>query len=841
MTVLTRSFVMRRLVITVFLVALLPEMFGESSTVPAALIKIDASKVSTPDPAVLDRMGGTSPSGHTIVVTNRYLKLDGKPWLPVMGEFHFTRYPEQFWEEELLKMKAGGVQIVATYLFWNHHEEIQGQFQWSGRHDLRRFLELCQKHHLYVFLRLGPYSHGEARNGGLPDWVLAASPTRVNNPIYLQHVRNYFAQLGRQVEGLSWQDGGPIIGLQLENEYSKRGPSAGAAHILELKKIARDCGMTAPLYTVTGWDNPAFPAGEVIPVFGGYPDEFWQSTLSDLPASAYYLFDPSRADTSGVAGEVQSNVSLPTPPYPFFLAEAGGGIEAAYHRRPVINGDDIGAFTLTHLGSGANLYGYYMYQGGSNPPGQLTTLQESEASDRFQDLPVVSYDFQAPLGEFGQMNPPFRQTKIFHLFLRDFGSELAPMVAVAPDQRPSGPEDKSLPRVAARTDGRRGFVFVNNYQRMYPLPDQLGVQVQFKLRNEIITLPRKPVNIPSGGYFMWPVNLELSGSIMKYATAQLLTKSQIGPVDCDVFFATPGVATEFVFDRRTVKSVRSTSGSISRRQSEIDISRITPGPGVALTIETRAARRLEIIVLNREQALNTWKASIGGRDYTFLSSGDMFFSDESAHLRAREIERLQFGVLPDLPSTMRSSSPLERKGREGVFFQYAAKVREKHLVVNWAKTREPISSIPVRKGQHNAIAPNEADFERSARWQISLPSNAMGGLSDIFLRIKYQGDVARLYAGDSLLADDFYNGQTWEIGLKRFTKEAFEEKGLSLQIMPLRRDAPVYIPRDAWPTFPQSGEVAEVESIEAAPEYGIRIQPAEGGNKPLLRRFQSTH
>lgn len=74
------------------------------------------------------KMGGKDPSGRAIEVNSCYLTLDGQPWLPVMGEFHFSRYPQAGWEDELRKMKAGGIHIAATYIFWIHHEEIEGQF-----------------------------------------------------------------------------------------------------------------------------------------------------------------------------------------------------------------------------------------------------------------------------------------------------------------------------------------------------------------------------------------------------------------------------------------------------------------------------------------------------------------------------------------------------------------------------------------------------------------------------------------------------------------------------------------------------------------------------------------
>ncbi|MBJ7418501.1 MAG: beta-galactosidase, partial [Niveispirillum sp.] len=88
-----------------------------------------------------------------IGINNRYLTLDGKPWMPTMGEFHYTRFPADGWEEQLAKMKAAGIDIVATYIIWNHHEEVEGAFTWAGDRDLRRFAQLCAKHGLKLVVR----------------------------------------------------------------------------------------------------------------------------------------------------------------------------------------------------------------------------------------------------------------------------------------------------------------------------------------------------------------------------------------------------------------------------------------------------------------------------------------------------------------------------------------------------------------------------------------------------------------------------------------------------------------------------------------------------------------
>src|ERR1044071_1148460 len=216
------------------------------------------------------RLGATVP--RSLRVTSRYLELDGKPWLPIMGEFHYSRYPDDEWERELRKMRAGGIDIVASYVFWNHHEDVEGSFDWTGRRDLGRFVRLVARAGMHFCARIGPWVHAESRNGGFPDWLLATGELRCNAPGYLARVARLFGALGAQLRGLMWADGGPVIGVQLENEYPRTGPGAGAEHIAELRRLAIAAGLTAPLYTVTGWPTLDIPARGAVPVPGAAPD-----------------------------------------------------------------------------------------------------------------------------------------------------------------------------------------------------------------------------------------------------------------------------------------------------------------------------------------------------------------------------------------------------------------------------------------------------------------------------------------------------------------------------------------------------------------------------------------
>ncbi|MFQ9873244.1 MAG: beta-galactosidase, partial [Oscillospiraceae bacterium] len=163
------------------------------------------------------KMGDTSADGIRFEVNNLYAVWDSMPVIPIMGEFHYSRYDARQWETELIKMKSCGISVVASYLMWIHHEEEEGIFDFNGNRNVREFVKLCEKLGLQVFLRPGPWVHGEMRNGGFPDWLLRKPfSLRENDEGYLFYVRRLFQEYFRQLKGLLYCDGGPIIGIQLE-------------------------------------------------------------------------------------------------------------------------------------------------------------------------------------------------------------------------------------------------------------------------------------------------------------------------------------------------------------------------------------------------------------------------------------------------------------------------------------------------------------------------------------------------------------------------------------------------------------------------------------------------
>lgn len=785
------------------------------STSARGEVVIDASIPARPTKPLPFEVGGRSPAGHVLSANSEYLLLDGKPWFPIMGEFHFSRYPEADWEEELLKMKAGGIQVVSTYVFWIHHEEIEGQFNWKGRRDLRRFVELCAKHGLYVWVRIGPWDHGEARNGGFPDWIVQKCKTRQLDPLFLSYVQRFYDQIGMQLNGLLWGNGGPVIGIQLENEYSARGPGKGAEYILALRQMARKAGLDVPFYTVTGWDNAVVPSRDILPVFGGYADAFWSRSTKESPPNANYFFTPIRCDEN-VGSDLRSkrpDIDSLDAGYPYLVAEMGGGTEVAYHRRPVLSADDTGAMALVKMGSGVSMFGYYVFHGGINPDGEKSTLQESQATGYPNDLPVKSYDYEAPLGEFGQMNPSYRVLKAFHLFAADFGSELVEMPAYFPTVTPSSKDDIATPRVAARIKNDRGFIFINNYQRLYPLPQRRDFQIQLRLPTQTLQVPRQPTEFPSQAYTIWPVNLKMGPATLRYATAQLLCR--LDDSNTYVFFEWPGISAEFAFGSEQGMKIESAEGKVTRDQGITYVSGSKPGTHLAIRLTNKSGESAQILLLTRAEALDAWKTVVGNSQRLILSPADLYFEGDSVHLLSGKAADFSVSVFPSLQQPAQNAKD---KGVDGVFHGYAVAPKPINPRVEVRNLAAPGDPPPIKMEREVALAPAEAEFDEAARWKISVTQFDPSTIDNAYLVIRYKGDVGRLYVGGKLFTDDFYDGAPWIVGLKDIPR-ADLSNGLELRILPLRKDAPIYLPKGAWPTFHASSEIAEIDSIKIQPEY----------------------
>ena len=744
---------------------------------------------------------GKNPQRIAVGATSKYFVFDQKPWFPVMGEMHYSRYPHAYWEESLLKMQAGGISIVAAYVFWLHHEEIEGEMRWDGNCNLRKFVELCAKHNYPLLLRIGPWCHGEARNGGFPDWLLHKDfETRTNDERYFAYVRKWYAAIYEQIQGFLYKDGGTMIGIQLENEYGHCGGlrgEDGKTHIRTLKRIAREIGFDVPLYTTTGWGGGVVVEGETLPVMAAYAEQPWAQHTRRLDPTMHYLFTPDRDDHLVGADLATQEAMLTYDPerHPYAMAELGPGNQCTYHRRPILTPADAEAMTLVKLGSGANLIGYYMFHGGTNPLGKLSTMQESKATGYLNDLPELSYDFQAPIREYGQIAESYRALKCLHLFLRDFGAEFALTQSIFPPENATAPENTETLRFAARDAGGSGYLFVNNYQRHLKMGEKPACRFTVNTGEQTIEFPE--FTLISGRYAFFPYNFRMAGVTLQAATAQPLCRLLDGDVEYYVFFSYSDAQPQYIFRNAGIAQIDGANVLINETGATIAAQITEMGRTSVITLRDDSGKTVKVVTLTRREAESCWKGHVFGRERLILTDADATFSEDGLTLCSTNPNGLSFAVFPDVETPLELHGQPLVKRQDGIFTAY---------------------STPPQVAQHAAVAVRELAAEGDARqWEIAIDMNAMPRLNDLFLQIEFKGDVAKLFLDNAPVADWFYDGRIWEIGLKRFA-DRLRVQPFRLKITPLSAQQEIYF--DLPPTF-QHGRALALKKVAAVPQYVV--------------------
>ena len=502
------------------------------------------------------RFSAENKLGERIAVSDQGMLVDGSRWFGITAEVHYSRISPDQWEDTLLKARCGGINIIATYVFWNVHEEEQGRFRFDGCRDIRRFIALCKKHALKVILRIGPFDHGEMRNGGLPDWLYGMPfEVRSNDEGYLYYTRRLYAAIHSQVNGYYFSQGGPIVGIQLENEYMHssapwevttgvanewvNGGQEGEAHIRALKKIAMEEGLIAPFYTCTAWGGAMAPADEVLPLWGGYaywPWIFYNKT-GEHPCTPEYIYRDNHNNAVPKTYNFEPRYQPESMPYA--CCEMMGGMMCSYNYRFTLPFESVDALANIKLGSGCSLLGYYMYRGGTTPTGLRTPyLNEGQVNKR-------SYDYQAPIGEFGQRRDSYYRLRTLHDFCVTFSQLLmGSRTTLTADGDALQPENTDQLRCCVRAKGTSGFLFINNFQDHLTLPDRKHEQVQVTLPGETIEYD---ISIASGENAILPFNLPMGDLLLKKATAQPITHLTIDGKPYWFFMVPDGMEPTFTF------------------------------------------------------------------------------------------------------------------------------------------------------------------------------------------------------------------------------------------------------------------------------------------------------
>lgn len=643
-----------------------------------AQYKIDLSTVTLPSIQYL-HLGNTGPKGEEIRVNNLYLEKGGIPQVPVMGEFHYARMDPRYWRDTLLKMKASGINIVATYCLWSLHEEFEGELSWKDHLNLRYFVELCKEIGLKVHLRIGPYCNAEIKSGALPDWLEENKnfQTRSNDPLYLEYVRRWYEAIYSQVKDLLYKNNGPIMAIQLENEYVKRGMIV--SHLMNLKKMASDIGFDVPLYTMTHWMDSEYPKGEIIPYAGFYIEAPWTTQgKQEMPTSNFEFFTYERlsnnigTDIIKLEGEVES-LSGEKNESPFFTCEVGLGSTTFYHRRAIVPQELAGEMINLRLGCGANLMGYYMYTGGSNPVGKKRTYQSSG--------PRISYDYQAPIREFGTLGAVMQETKKYNYFMNDFGTSLAPAVAYLPKEN----QNRENLQWAIRTNGESGYLFCSNYLYRHSRKNYKNVKFTVKLKNEILNIPRQEIDIKDGSYFLWPFNQSLNGVMLNYSTTQPICFMKSEKDITYFFFEDDSIPGEYFIDCKDVQKIKVKNGSYTKEQEGYFINRLTAGKDCKIEIIKTNGTKVSFITLTQGESDKIWKGKIKGKDCVALSASSLIFDQDKITL------------IDDNPSTGICIY------EDGHFKSYSYKKEARNLKADFHKLTPMPNSLWIRPSEGNVL------------------------------------------------------------------------------------------------------------------------------------------
>ncbi|MEK3701629.1 beta-galactosidase [Paenibacillus sp. FSL R10-2199] len=764
------------------------------------------------------KLGGVNPSGERISFTNYYMEKNGEPFFGVCGEFHFSRYDEAYWEDEIIKMKMGGVNIVTTYIFWNLHEEIEGIYEWAGNKDLRRFIQLCDQHGLYVMIRIGPFCHGEMRSGGMPDWLFGRPfEVRSNDEGYLAYVRRLYAEIGLQVQGLLYKEGGPIIGTQIENEHNHssaqwglttginnmwlNGGSGGNEHMLLLRDLAIESGIDTPIYTCTGWGGATTTVPDMLPLWGGYaywPWIYYETDrfdgIKEHPATPEYIFRDKH--NNELLKSYNFEPFYQPEDYPYACCEMGGGMVQFYKYRFEFPYNSVPAMSVMKTAEGCNMLGYYMYHGGSNPKGKVNPFTNDLAT------PKISYDFNAMIGEFGQVRESYKRTKLQHYLFTEFQNQFALTKTILPgDTSGQDPYDVSELRYAIRSHEGSGFLFLNNFQDHVENHDLQDMNVSIELPGETITIPAQgELTLGSESFAILPYNFDLAGITLKYATAQLITKLDVEEEVYYFFFVPEGMKGSYALQSDDVAGIETEVGH-TRQLDDLTIIEVEEQTSGIVRLVSAAGKKVVIYTMTDKQSLGFWKTEVRGKQRVLFTDSNLLVSGDEIKLESTDREEVTLSVFPDFEAGLGSVSggELVEASKDGLFTTYKLLAPKKDIAFTWTKVKE----------------------ERAV---LEFASGSLDGVKEALLQIDYTGDIGYAFIDGDLINDNFCNNTTWEIGLKRF-EERLVDKGMYLYVSPIRKGTVVTSNTTMAGWNETAAElIAYIASIRAVPVYELVIR-----------------
>jgi len=311
-------------------------------------------------------------SKHSFTLAKKDFLLDGKPYQIISGEMHPARIPKEYWQHRIQMAKAMGCNTIAAYVFWNYHEQEEGKFDFSSENrDIAAFVKLAQQEGMWVLLRPGPYVCAEWEFGGLPPYLLRIPDIKVRcmDPRYMAATARYVKALAEQVKGLQVTNGGPILMVQVENEYGSFGNDR--QYLYKLKELWEQNGINVPFYTADGPVSALLEAGTV-------------------PGAAIGLDSGSSEGDFAAAGKQNPDVpSFSSESYPGWLTHWG-----EKWARP----DKAGIVKeVKFLMDTKRSFNLYVIHGGTN----FGFTAGANSGGKGYEPDLTSYDYDAPINEQG--------------------------------------------------------------------------------------------------------------------------------------------------------------------------------------------------------------------------------------------------------------------------------------------------------------------------------------------------------------------------------------------------------------------------------------------------------
>lgn len=347
----------------------------------------------------------------------RRFELDGRPFRIRSGEMHPARIPREYWQHRIRMAKAMGLNTIAIYVMWNHHEREPGVFDWqSDNRDMAAFIRLCQAEGLWVYLRPGPYVCAEWTNGGIPAYLLRDPDTRLrtkDDPAFMAATLRYIGQLAAFLRPLMVENGGPVLMIQIENEYSMFADDVD--YLRALADMWRVHGIHGPFSVSDGWKD-------------------LKRRKAYLPGAALGL-DGAEVPTLAMGHEFAGESPVWVGEgYPGWLTHWGEDEFASKHYVDTLR-------SVIRAGYSFNLY---VVHGGTNF-GLTAGANAEDDGSQFQPV-ITSYDYAAPIDERGRASPAYA-------VLRDAITREAGVVA------PKPPTDIPAGRFAPFTPEPKGSLW----------------------------------------------------------------------------------------------------------------------------------------------------------------------------------------------------------------------------------------------------------------------------------------------------------------------------------------------------------------------------------------------